>query len=90
MTISEEENLSNEIFENYKKSLNLLGSMIPAELHAHLAQKIEKKNEKLEKSFKNDKLRKLANLKEKFGTGTNSDIRKNMENRKKKSCKSIS
>ena len=70
--------LSNEIYENYRKSLNLLGSMIPAELHAFLAQKIEKKNEKLEKSFKNNKLRKLANLKEKFGTGTNSDIRKNM------------
>ena len=41
----------------------------------------EEKNENLKKNIEKDKLRKLAHLKEKFGTGENSEFRQNMERR---------
>ena len=85
MTISEEEKSAKEIYEKYQKSLRLLGSMIPEELHEFLAKKIEAKNEKVNGNLKKDKLRKLSHLKEQFGTGENSEVRQNMEKRNKRS-----
>ena len=81
MTISEEEEIAKEIFENYRKSLNLFGRLIPEDLHEFCAKKFEEKNDNLKKNIEKDKLRKLAHLKEKFGTGENSELRQNMERR---------
>jgi hypothetical protein len=85
ITISEEENNAKEIYEKYRESLVKFGSMIPEDLHDFVAKKLETKAQELQKNMKNDKLRKLDNLKEKFGTGENSDIRNNMQKRNNRS-----
>ena len=65
--------------------MNLFGRLIPEDLHEFCAKKFEEKNDNLKKNIEKDKLRKLAHLKEKFGTGENSEFRQNMEKRNNKS-----